>query len=164
MSTNKKFEVVIIWVLMGVLVSGCVGVGQVAQVAPLKSGEVFNLYPGFTNWLSSQGDALVRIFFNPETEMAVFARPFEDGWAVAVTKGSSSTGYLMSVETWNGFREWLMGAGGFVSMLRTMPIVTMPVFVMPVIDTTPVHAWDVMPWMPGGGCGVWDDGRSGCVE
>lgn len=157
MSTYKKVEFVLMYLFVFSLVfSGCAASIPQAPIAPLPvAGDMFNLYPGFTAWLSGEGDNLVQTFINSNTGFSVFARPYEGGWAVAIQKGQAANGFFMNNATWKGFQEWLVSAaGGFASLPRLLPNITMPVFVMPVIEgPSGVHIWDVMQ-LPGMGTGV----------
>ncbi len=129
---RKLIEVVLMYLFVfSLLLTGCCA-GE--QYAPITFGELYNIHQGLTKWLAQGGDNLTKWYYNPETNMSVFARPFMDGWAFAVQKGDTAYGHLVNCDTWVSFRDWLTGAGGFAQMVRNLPnIANMPVVLMPVI-------------------------------
>lgn len=166
MNARKAVEVGLMWLAAtSLLLTGCVSQGG----APIQDGEVFNLFPRFTAWLVTEGDALVKQFVNPVTGISVFARPFQDGWAVAWGKGQTYFGYFMNNATWTDLSTWMTATGGFANITKFISnVASMPIFAVPIImpeGGEVQHAWDVFHvWMPNSGCGEWDNGSWGCGE
>jgi hypothetical protein len=161
MNRNKLFEIVLIYLAMAILFSACAAVPPPTYgVAPLQDGNVLHLFKGFAQWLVIDGDALVKTFYNQATDITVHTRPLLDGFAIACQKSESCddiVAYFVNIRTYNDFKAWLIGAGGFTEIVRNLP--TLPVIPMRTILTmfvvTPagyqegdtLHAWDVMPCM-----------------
>lgn len=163
MTARKKAEFALLYLLV-LLLSGCVSQAS----APLQDGEVYNLFPGFTKWIATEGDALVKQYVNPNG-MSLYARPFQDGWAFVIAKGEQYIGYFTNNSTWSEMSKWLVGTGGYTQVARFVGnIATMPVFAIPILipeDGQAIHAWDIFPvWMPDSNCGQWDNGAWGCGE
>jgi hypothetical protein len=130
---TKYVEIVILYLLCAIVFgSGCVG--QPA-IAPLD-GDVANLYSGFAKHIAENGGLLVRSYFSSSTGITVWAKPYLDGWAVVLGKGTSYIGYFMNSPTWARLEMWLTSpAAGFVIAAKYAPAVllrlNMPIITLP---------------------------------
>jgi hypothetical protein len=156
MNRNKLFEIVLIYLAMAILFSGCAAYQPTAYgVAPLQDGEVLNLYRGFSTWLATEGDAMVHTFYNANTGITVHTRAWMDGFAVACAKNDMCddvVGYFVNIRTYKDFASWMTATGGFVEIARNLPSLPIPtIFVMPVMlpagyqEGDTLHAWELMP-------------------
>lgn len=143
---TKYIEIVIIYLLFAILFGGCVG------VAPLNNGDVANLFGGFCKHIAENGGVLTQAYTSVETGITVFAKPFQDGWAVVLGRGQNYVGYFMNNETWRGFETWLTGAAsGYKAIYRVLPVIpSLPVFVVPMFDGGWINPLDNLPGFSAG--------------
>jgi hypothetical protein len=113
MKTNSFQQTIILFALLQLLISGC-------GAAPLD-GEAVNLFYGTSQWIIDgciYGECGSQIFYNAQTQLVVYARPFLDGVAFVVEKNGAVvkdpqgfSGNLVNLRTWHGFRDWLIASG-----------------------------------------------------
>ncbi len=127
---TKYMEVTIIFLLFTIVFgTGCVGQ---PPIAPLD-GDVANFYSGFAKHIAENGGLLVRSFVSQNTGIAVFAKPYLDGWAVVLGKGEHYIGYFMNNPTWTNLELWLTSAAsGFTTCVKNLPaVMNMPIIILP---------------------------------
>jgi hypothetical protein len=148
---RKYTEIALIYLFVFALVlSGCASIDPASSIAPLQDGNALHLFRGFAQWLVIDGDALVKSFYNPRTDITVYTRPLMDGFAIACQKSDSCddiVAYFVNIKTYGDFKTWLVGPiGGFTEIVRNLPpLPNMPVptlILMPVVIPKPAHAWE----------------------